>query len=233
MARTLWLLALSAVACRTPSSAPAPAPSAGGATTPTGTGVSPAPAASAAAAGPPAPVTACTRDDECAVARVEISGKWACCGACGTTPGTRRWHADLQRWCAAHPPKDCYPLACPQGPTRAVCRDGRCEATATGPDGGFALVSTERRCLPSLVCDTWSGCTQARGNDQDGWFVESSERATPGQPVALTRVALVDKSAAEAFLLHDPKVKCPPHTVPPVLPAPPLCVEAGGQCKQK
>lgn len=228
MARALWVLALSAVACRTPSSAPA-----GGTTAPAPTGEAPAPVSSAAAAGPPAPVTVCTRDAECAVARVATSGKWACCDACGTTPGTRRWHAELQRWCAAYPPKDCYPLACPQGPTRAVCRDGRCEATPNAIDGGPGFVPVERRCLPSLVCDTWSGCTEARGNDQDGWFVGSSERAPRGELVALTRVALVDKSAADAFLIHDPKVKCPPHTVPPVLPAPPVCVEAGGQCKQK
>lgn len=233
MARALFFLALSAVACRAPSSAPAPSPSAGGTIAPTPSGAAPLPVSSAVAEDPPVPAKACTRDDECAVASVEVSGKRPCCGACGTTPGTRRWHADLQRWCAAHPPTDCPPLACPQGPTRAVCRAGLCEATATGPDGGFAFVTTERRCLPSLVCDTWSGCTQARGNDQDGWFVESSERAPRGALVALTRVALIDKSAAEAFLLHDPNVKCLPHTEPPVLPAPPVCVEAGGQCKQK
>lgn len=226
MGRACMILVVLAAGCRTPAGTSAPAPSG---SAPPG----PTPSASSPAVGPPAPVTACTRDDECAVARVEISGPRACCGACGTTPGTRRWHADLQRWCAAHPPVDCPPLACPQGPTRAVCRDGRCEATVNAPDGGTAFVQVERRCLPSLVCDAWVGCTRAAGNDQDGWFVESSERAAKGEPVALTRVALIDKSAAEAFLVHDPSVKCPPHTVPPVLPAPPVCVDAAGQCTRK
>src|SRR5688572_31012789 len=55
---------------------------------------------SAVAEGPPAVERACTRDEECAVARIEAAGANACCPACGTTPGTRRWHADLQRYCA-------------------------------------------------------------------------------------------------------------------------------------
>lgn len=214
-----------ATACRTPSTTSAPAPSAsqpGRA----------APPVVASAAAPPPVARACSRDDECAVARIAPSGAHACCDACATTPGTRRWHAELQRFCAAHPPASCFPLACPMGPTFAVCRDGQCEATPSGPDGGPGFVAVERRCLPALVCDGWSGCTRARGNGQDGWFVEESDRVGRGEPVGLERVATADGGVTEAFRLGPPGVSCPPHTIPPVLPPPPFaCSDVDGQCK--
>jgi hypothetical protein len=229
MRHGLWIgVALVLVAaCRdraSPSSSP---PGTSAASAPSSRSTAP----SAPSSGTPSPDSACTRDDECAVARIAVAGKYACCPACETTPGTRRWHATLQRHCAAQPPTDCFPLACPQGPTRAVCREGRCEATADGPDGGPAFVQVERRCLPALVCDSWAGCTLAIGNAQDGWFVHESERASRGEIVGLARVATTDGGVAEAFRLSPRDVKCLPHGVPPVLSPPPSCKEVDGHCR--
>lgn len=117
------------------------------------------------------------------------------------------------------------------GPTFARCKDGLCEATPSGPDGGPAFVSVERRCLPAVVCDAWSGCARAVGNAQDGWFVEESERVARGELAGLERVALLDGSAAEVFRLHPPGVQCPPHTIPPVFPPAPACAERAGRCE--
>ncbi|MBE7482738.1 MAG: hypothetical protein HS104_22520 [Polyangiaceae bacterium] len=217
------LVCLGLASCRTPSTTSAPAPSAAAST----------PSASAPPTGPPAPERACSRDDECAVARIEVSGEHACCGACATTAGTRRWHAELQRYCAAHPPSNCSPLACPMGPTFARCQEGRCVATASGPDGGPAFVVVERRCLPAVVCDGWAGCARALGNDQDGWFVEESERASRGEIVGRERVAVTDGGVAEVFRSSPPGVKCPPHAVPPLFPPAPVCAEVDGRCKAR
>jgi hypothetical protein len=124
-------------------------------------------------------------------------------------------------------------LACPLGPTRAVCRAGSCEATSTGADGGVGYVASERRCLPALVCDTWAGCTLAVGNTQDGWFVEESKRVARGEIVALDRVAIAtDAGVAEAFRLTPPGVTCPPHGIPPILAPPPACAMKDGHCVQ-
>jgi hypothetical protein len=69
------------------------------------------------------------------------------------------------------------------------------------------------------------------GNDQDGWFVDESERAARGELVGLERVALMDGGVAEVFRLHPPGVRCPPHSIPPVFPPAPVCAEADGRCK--
>jgi hypothetical protein len=173
---------------------------------------------------------ACARDDECAVARVAVSGAQTCCLACATTPGTRRWHAALQRYCGAHEPTNCGALACPSGPTRAICRDGRCEATWLDENGQPVFVAVEDRCLPGLVCDSWAGCVRADGNAQDGWFVYESERIARGEIAGLERVATTDGAAVEAFRLYPPGVECPPHTVPPILPPPPSCALVDNHC---
>lgn len=165
------------------------------------------------------------------MARIEPSGERACCAACGTTPGTRGWHAKLQRFCAAHVRADCPALACPQGPTRAVCRSGRCEATATAADGGVAYVEVEQRCLPAVVCDDWAGCAGAIGNDQDGWFVDESARVARGAIAGRERVATADARAVEVLRLFPPGAQCPPHAVPPVFSVPSFaCAAEAGKC---
>ncbi|MDI1435806.1 hypothetical protein [Polyangium sorediatum] len=179
---------------------------------------------------PPAVERACQRDDECAVARVEVSGGSACCPACGTTPGTRRWHADLQRYCAAHPPSTCPPLACPEGPTRAVCRDGLCQATATGPDGQPTRIPVEQQCLPAMVCDAWAGCALVNGNTQDGWFIAEGEQVPRGEIAMVKNVCTVGNRCDAAIVL-PPGVVCAPWSVPPRIEAPRYtCALEGGKC---
>lgn len=183
--------------------------------------------------GPPAVERSCQRDEDCAVARVEVSGPQTCCLACGTTPGTRLWNWHLRQYCAAHPAQGCSPLACPEGPTVAVCRAGVCEATGTGPDGGAARVPVEQRCLPAMVCTTWKGCALVSGSAQDGWFVEQGEESLRGQLASVGNVCTV-RERCEAASVLPPGVVCPPWSVPPLIDLPPYtCALEGGQCRSK
>ena len=219
----------------------APPPGSAFAEGPTGTGRTgaPEPARTAASGseppGTPPPVErGCTRDDECAVAKVEVAGEHACCAACGTTPGTRRWFAQLQLFCGAHPPKSCYPLGCPAGPTRAVCRTGVCEATASDANGHPIYVANERQCLPALICDQWAACALIEGNEQDGWFVQESPRVAVGTLASVEKnvCTAADAGRCEAAKLYPPDARCPPWTVPPLIAAPPFsCVLESGRCR--
>ncbi len=116
------------------------------------------------------------------------------------------------------------------GPTRAVCRDGRCEATPNAADGGPGWVPVEQRCLPAVVCDSWAGCALAIGNDQDGWFVQESKRVARGEIAKPDRIAVVGGKAADALRLYPPGVTCAPHSVPAVLPVAPRCGTKAGHC---
>lgn len=184
---------------------------------------------------------ACTRDEECAVARIDVSGTHACCPSCATTAGTRRWHAALQLSCADKPLTACGPLACPEGPTRAVCRSGRCEATATGADGGPTRVPVERRCLPAMVCDDWVGCAVATGNHQDGYFTSGATAWSgarrpmplPGT-VADIRNGCTLHGDCEAVWTAPVKDPCPPWTAPPAIDRPTFtCAVEGLRCVVK
>lgn len=195
--------------------------------------VSQAPSPSASATPGPPPVEAeCKRDDECAVARVSVSGKDACCSACATTPGTRRWHAKLQRFCASNPPASCPPLGCPMGPTRAICNAGKCEATPSGPDGKPVFVMSEQKCLPAMVCDEWAGCVLLTGNTQDGWFVQEKARVPVGEIAGVDNVCTTTRCEGARLFPEGPV--CPPHTIPPMIDPPPYsCVMEGGHCVKK
>ena len=81
-----------------------------------------------------------------------------------------------------------------------------------------------------MVCDAWTGCTLARGNDQDGWFVEESARVPRGELAVLERVAVIGGKAAEGFRLLPPGVTCAPHSVPPILDSPPACTMKSSHC---
>lgn len=72
--------------------------------------------------------------------------------------------------------------------------------------------------MPAVVCDGWAGCASARGNEQDGWFVERSEKVPRGSETSVDRVALPKGASATVFRLAPEGVICPPHTVPPILP---------------
>ena len=218
-----------------PSVDAAPAPSASQQNT------TPAPSASQQDAAPPPPAPsglppverACVRDEDCAVAMISASGEHTCCPACQTTAGTRRWYAGLRRRCGAHPPADCPPLACPMGPTRAVCSSGVCEAMWLGADGGPTLVLEEWRCLPALICYGWAGCAMIQGNAQNGWFVYGSDRAAVGESAAIDRACPMDAGCIEAARIHPPEVVCPATSVPPILPPPGFtCVKDGYQCRR-
>ncbi|MEZ4442732.1 MAG: hypothetical protein R3B72_26795 [Polyangiaceae bacterium] len=229
-----YLVLVATASCRERAEVDAPAtpPAVSSPTPMMGTSsTNPAPAPAFPSDDVPPPVERACRDDrDCGVARVATSGDEVCCPSCGTTPGNDAWLVKLHRFCGPRGWERCGPLACPQGPTLAVCRDGICEATATGPDGKPAQVSAEWRCTPALICDDWAGCVAARGNEQDGWFIEQSERMARGEPTAVRRVALVGGGFADAFSLAMPGVTCAPHTVPPVLSAPPICTTAAGKC---
>ena len=228
--RLVPALLLSALSCRTPpGSSGAPPP--GASSTPP---VDAAPASADAPIGaqPPPVERTCTRDEDCAVARIGVSGEHVCCASCVFTPGTRRWHAALQRFCGPRPPGPCNPLACPEGPTRAVCRAGLCEATADGPDGGYARVGVDRRCLPSMICDEWTGCALVVGNAQDGWFVEESARATRGDIVSIGNVCTTGGKPCEAARVHPASITCPPYSVPPLISPPSFtCGMDAGKCR--
>jgi hypothetical protein len=211
---------------------------------PTGAPVSVAPGSAAAVvaavpspAGPPPVEVACQRDADCAVARIEVTGPHACCPACGTTPGTRRWYAAVERACATTPSAGCGSLACPAGPTRAVCLEGRCAATATDAHGQPTFIAVEQRCLPAMVCDSWVGCAAVHGNTQDGWYVTQADRGAAGElaalgPVCTTRAA--GSPGCEAARLYPPGVTCPPWTAPPRIdPAPYACAVVDGICRHR
>jgi hypothetical protein len=233
--RSLPTLVLVAVlACR-PGPAPGPATDTrggnGGPEAGAATGSAASDDASTAPPGPPEAERTCTRDDECAVARVAVSGKETCCWSCRTTAGTRPWHAKLQRYCGTHPPANCGALACPEGPTRAICRSGRCEATYEGPDGGPTRVSVEQRCLPAMICDSWAGCAFVSGNAQDGWFVSDAEQLAGGAAVSLKKNACTVGPPCEAAWAPPERGVCPPWTAPPYIPAPTYrCVAEGSRC---
>jgi hypothetical protein len=168
-------------------------------------------------AGSPPPLDRrCDTDQDCAVARISPSGPYVCCPDCGHTPGSARWHAELQRYCGRLPTQGCPPLACPSGPTRAVCRNHTCEATGDGPDGGHVHVPEERLCLPALVCDAWAGCALIRGNEQDRWFVEEAERAERGSQAGVRSVC-GDGGCVRAAQLQPDDVVCPAIHDPPSL----------------
>jgi hypothetical protein len=163
-----------------------------------------------------------------------------------TTPGTALWHSQLQRYCGAHPNRTCGALACPEGPTRAICRAGRCEATATDDNGKPVRVAVERRCLPAIVCTGWVGCVAVRGNPQDGWFVDGEATALDAGARA-PRGALVGVSPACTTVASDrcvavdlaqlsrpPTAPCPPWTAPPLIAPPPYqCAEVDGACRRR
>jgi hypothetical protein len=72
--------------------------------------------------------TACAVDTDCDWVGVDLSGKYTCCLACGTTIGSKTWVAAVKAVCAKRPPTVCYPLACPMGPTKSRCDKGHCVA---------------------------------------------------------------------------------------------------------
>ncbi|HZF54480.1 MAG TPA: hypothetical protein VE093_37795 [Polyangiaceae bacterium] len=77
---------------------------------------------------PSAAKAECAEDADCEVLTIETTGPHACCPSCRTTAGTRAWAAEIKARCADAPSSNCYPLACPMGPTRPHCDAGRCVA---------------------------------------------------------------------------------------------------------
>ncbi len=161
-----------------------------------------------------------------------LRGERVLCGLRGH-PGTRAWNADLHLYCAAHPPQNCPPLACPEGPTRAICRDHACALTATGPDGGPTRVPVERRCLPAMVCSDWKGCAMVSGNGQDGWFVDEGAQVSRGALAGVRDNVCLVKGPCEGAVVAEPGVVCPPQTVPALIQPPPYsCVLREGRCDE-
>lgn len=77
----------------------------------------------------------CTADADCGVVDLLLSGPYVCCMGCGfesTTAGNRDWVQRIRAACAVvkradGPLPGCPPLACPAGPSRATCVQGRCQ----------------------------------------------------------------------------------------------------------
>jgi hypothetical protein len=79
----------------------------------------------------PAHRDVCEVDADCAVTPLHIEGPYVCCHGCGlATAGTSGWVAEVGAVCASYRVEipGCYPLACPSGPLKSECRDGRCRA---------------------------------------------------------------------------------------------------------
>ena len=87
------------------------------------------------------------------------------------------------------------------GPTVAICRDHRCEATWIGADGGPAFVSDEKHCVPAWVCNAWSGCALVGGNTQNGYFVRTHDHVPRGELATMVRVCPGDAGCFDAAKL--------------------------------
>ncbi|NUO47685.1 MAG: hypothetical protein HOV80_02385 [Polyangiaceae bacterium] len=161
------------------------------------------------------------------MARIEASGPQVCCGMCGTIRGTRRWHAELQLFCADRSTGSCPAIDCPVQPERAVCKNGQCDSE---PSTDSTLFDAHR-CLPAMQCDSWFGCAAVTGNNQNGWFVRQADKAKRGEIVSIEQVCSKPDSKCEAARVHSVGVQCPPHTVPPFIEPPPYtCAEKDGRC---
>ena len=183
---------------------------------------------------PPIHEASCARDEDCAVARIGASGADTCCAICGSIAGSRSWYAKLRLYCGTHPANACPAIDCPVGPSRAVCRAGRCEATSTDSSGKLLpLVLDERRCLPALRCTAWEGCALVRGNDQDGWFVEQAEGMVSGEAVRVGNICTTEAKTCQGVEVRPRGVACAPWSVPPLIAvAPYSCRTEDGVCRK-
>jgi hypothetical protein len=71
----------------------------------------------------------CATDGDCDHVSVDLTEPYTCCASCSTTIGAASWAAAVRASWAADPNPErrpCYPLACPQGPSRSRCEAGRC-----------------------------------------------------------------------------------------------------------
>ena len=71
----------------------------------------------------------CQTDSDCSVTDLQLEGEHICCQGCGlATAGRVAWVEQVQKDCQAYIAvrNTCLPLACPAGPTRAACVEGRC-----------------------------------------------------------------------------------------------------------
>ncbi len=183
---------------------------------------------------PPSPATdsppierSCTRDEDCAVARIEASGPQLCCPMCGTVAGTKRWHAALKLFCGDRSVMSCPAMDCPVEPRRAVCKSGQCDSEPTTDSTLFDAY----RCLPAMQCDGWYGCAGVMGNKQDGWFAHQADKAKRGEIVSIEQVCTKTDTKCEAARVHSVGIQCPPRTVPPLIEPPPYtCAEKDGRC---
>jgi hypothetical protein len=117
------------------------------------------------------------------------------------------------------------------GPTRAVCRAGHCAAVATDDAGLPVTISNERRCLPAMICDSWSDCATVVGNVQDGYFVEQAHAAPRGSLASIADVYTTGPKYEAARLFLPAKV-CPPWTAPPLIEPPKYaCALENGVCR--
>lgn len=71
----------------------------------------------------------CEADTNCGVTDLQQEGDHICCQGCGlATAGRVEWVEKVQSECRAYlvGRDTCLPLACPAGPSKAACVEGRC-----------------------------------------------------------------------------------------------------------
>jgi len=227
-AHVAWLVAgVVLMGCGAPGSSSAPGASSSERVATSGPASS-APAVSSAAQPPPLE-RACTRDEECAVSRIEASGPEVCCPICGAIPATRRSVAALKLHCGGQSVLECRAMDCPVEPRRAVCKAGLCDSESSTDDKLF----DRHQCLPAMRCDDWVGCAAITGNDQDGWYVRQADQAKPGELVSVDQACTSADTKCTAARVHSVGVACPPHGIPPLIQPPPyVCKEDGARCVQ-
>lgn len=74
----------------------------------------------------------CQADTDCDVTDLHSEGEYICCQGCGlATAGTVEWVEKVKSECQAYltARNNCLPLACPPGPSKAACVEGRCVPT--------------------------------------------------------------------------------------------------------
>ena len=74
----------------------------------------------------------CQADTDCDVTDLQLEGEHICCQGCGlATAGRVEWVEKVQSECQVYlaVQNNCLPLACPAGPNKAACVEGRCVPT--------------------------------------------------------------------------------------------------------
>jgi hypothetical protein len=101
---------------------------------------------------------------------------------------------------------------------------------------GSSASANDAKCLPAQACLAWQGCVRIEQGADAKWTVVQSERADLKGQLATYSPQNVcsDGSLCPAALIDPAFLRCPPHTIPPVVVRPNFeCIAAGGRCRSK